>query len=449
MTGDRFALSATQERFCRGDLGDEAGTFGPRFTSEIAVRISGPMDLAALQAALDDVVRRHEILRTIVVRDASPRYQQVYPPAPAVLEVYDLPPVDEVDRPVRVQEILVRAARHDMRVRELPLLRAEIHRFDDRDSVLVVCSHHTAADGWSIQVVLRDLAACYRARCLGQPPDRPEAPQYRDFVAWEQERCEGAAADDARRYWRQKLAGAGLFALPTDRPVTGAYTRPYSAYYFTVDPAVTAELLRLSKAARSSAFMTLLAAFNVLASGINQTTDVVVPSFSSGRNDPRLHDIVGSVVNSLPLRTQIADCVTFRDVLARTRRTCLEAYANEIPADRIEAEAPDLRAPLREPGRCRFFAFSMFLSYVEDSLLEFADGSYQVREEVVQEETEGADLGGGFVWDMDLVPSGELTGTLRFNLDEFDQETVVGWASAFGRILAGAVLDPDAAWRQL
>jgi hypothetical protein len=149
------------------------------------------------------------------------------------------------------------------------------------------------------------------------------------------------------------------------------------------------------------------------------------------------------------LRTEIADCVTFRDVLVRTRQTCLEAYSHEIPADRIEAEAPDLRAPLREPGRCRFFAFSMFVSHVEDSLLEFADGSYQVREEVVQEESEGADLGGGFVWDMDLVPSGELTGTLRFNLDEFDQETVVGWVAAFRRILAGAVLDPDAAWRQL
>jgi condensation enzyme len=448
MTEDRFPLSATQQRFCLGDLGDEAGTFGPRFTSEIAVRITGAMDLDALRAALDDVVRRHEILRTIVVRDASPRYQQVYPPAPATLEVHDLPPVDEAQRPARVQQILASAARHDLRVRDLPLLRAELHRFDEQDSLLVVCSHHTAADGWSIQVLLRDLAACYRARCLGQPPQLPDAPQYRDFVAWEQARCEGAA-DTARRYWQQKLAGAGLFALPVDRVVTGAYSRPYSAYYFTVDPAVTTELLRLAKTTRSSAFMVLLAAFNVLATGINQNPDVVVTSFSSGRNDPSLHDIVGSVVNSLPLRTQIADCVTFRDVLLRTRQTCLEAYAHEIPADRIEAQAPQLRAPLREPGRCRFFAFSMFVSHVEDSLLEFADGSYQVREEVLQEESEGADLGGGFVWDMDLVPSGELTGTLRFNLDEFDQQTVVGWVSAFRRILAGGVLDPDAAWRQL
>jgi hypothetical protein len=449
MTEDPFPLSATQEAFCFGDLGDEAGTFGPRFTSEIEVRITGRMNLAALQAALDDVVRRHEMLRTIVVRDARPRYQQVYPPTPATLEVYDLPPVDEADRSVRVQQILTSAARREMRVRELPLLRAEIHRFDDRDCVLVVCSHHTAADGWSIQVILRDLAACYRARCAGQPPDLADAPQYRDFVAWEQARCEGALADTAREYWRQKLDGARIFALPTDRAVTGAYSRPYSAYYFTVDPAVTAGLLRLSKSTRSSAFMVLLAAFNVLANEINHASDVTVTSFSSGRNDPSLHDIVGPVVNALPLRTEMAECATFRDVLARTRQTCLGAYRHEIPADRIGAQAPRLQAPRGEPGRCRFFAFSMFVSHVEDSLLEFADSSYEVREEVVQEESEGADLGGGFVWDMDLVPSGELTGTLRFNLDEFDHQTVVGWVSAFCRILAGAAEDADAAWRQL
>jgi condensation enzyme len=442
----RFPLSGTQQWWCGGDLGDQAGSFDPRFTQEIAVRISGRVDVAALRGALEDVVRRHEILRTIVVRDAQPRYQQVYPPAPATLHVRDLPPVSEESRDIRVQE--VRARRHDIDVRTLPVLRAELNRFDDQDSVLVVCSHHTTLDGWSMQVVMRDLAAFYKARATGCPLDLPDAPQYRDFVAWEQARMAGPLAGVAVKYWREKLSGARIFALPTDRPVSGMHSRPYSAYYFSIDPKVTAEIAALSTTTRSSAFMILLAAFNVLTYEITGTTDPVVNTFSSGRNDPEIQNIVGSIVNALPLRTSMDRCVTFRDVVACTRRTCLEAYSHEIATERILQEAPNLMEPLREPMLCNFFAFSMRQGYVDDADLKFADGSYQVREEVVQHEDESADLADGFVWDMDMLPSGELTGTVRFNLDEFDEDTVIGWASAYHRILSAGVLDPDGEWKK-
>src|SRR5579859_1381660 len=191
---NRFPLSSTQQWLCASDLGDQAGTFGRLFTSEIALRISGRVDITALRGALDDLVQRHEMLRTIVVRDARPRYQQVYPPAPATLEVRDLPPVSEGSRDVAVQKIITKAGRRGMDVRALPLLRAELNRFDDQDSVLVVVTHHTAADGWSMQVLMSDLAACYQARTTGSAADLPDAPQYRDFVAWEQARTAGSDA---------------------------------------------------------------------------------------------------------------------------------------------------------------------------------------------------------------------------------------------------------------
>jgi condensation enzyme len=445
---NRFPLSGTQEWLCGADLGDEAGAFGRLFTSEMAVRIPGQVNVEALRCALDDVVRRHEMLRTIVVRDARPRYQQVYPPASATLEVRDLPRVSEKPRDVRVQEIITSAGRRGMSVRSLPLLRAELNRFDEQDSVLIVTTHHTAADGWSMSVIFRDLAACYKARVTGSPADLPDAPQYRDFVGWEKARLAGSDAGVVQEYWREKLSGARIFALPSDHPFSGVHTRPYSAYYFSIDTDVTANIVRLSAAMRCSVFMILLAAFNVVAHEITGTTDPVIHTFSNGRNELRTHNIVGPIANPLPLRTSFDGCVTFRDVITCTRRTCLEAYSHQIPSERIEQEVPDLTAPLKDPMLCKI-VFSMPQPQIDDTDLGFADGSYEVREEVVPHEEEGVDLARGSTWDMDLPQSGELTGTVRFNLDNFDLQTVIGWTTAYRRILSGGVLDPDSEWKKL
>jgi hypothetical protein len=447
-TPKRFPLSCAQEWFCAGIVGDQDGRFGRLFTSEMAVRISGRVDVAALRGALDDVVRRHEILRTIVVRDARPRYQELYPPAPAVLEVHDVPPVPGKSREARAQEIIIRVARHGMDVRALPLLRAELHRFDDQDSVLVVSSHHSAADGWSMEIIMRDLAAFYQARTTGSQVDLPRAPQYRELVARERARSEGQDAGVARKYWREKLRGAQIFALPSDHPFSGPHSQPYSAYYFTVDAEVTAKIARLSTATRSSLFMVLLAAFNILTHEITGTTDPVVNTFYAGRTDPRTHDLVGAIASPLALRTTFEDCVTFRDVVARTRRTCLDAYSHEIPTVYIEEEAPDLMASLADPMMCKT-VFSMPQPRVGDSKIDLGDGAYEVRGEIVQHEAESVDLANGSTWDMDLLPSGVLTGTIRFNLDDFDLATVTGWVSAYCRILSAGVLDPEEEWRKL
>jgi hypothetical protein len=445
---NRYPLSGMQEWLCLGDPGDPDRSFKPGFTSHIAVRIAGPVDVAALQGALDDVVRRHEILRTIVVRDTEPRYQRVYPPTPATLRVCDVPPVSAESRDARAQDIIITEARRGMDVRTLPLLRAELSRFDPQDSVLVVCSHHTAIDGWSQWVIIRDLAAFYKARITGRPADLPAASQYRDYVVWERERYAGPGAEVALNYWREKLSGARIFLLPTDYPVTGVYSRPFSAKHFSIDPETAAETAALSRNMRASMFMVLLAAFNVLTHEITGTTDPVINTFYSGRTDPKTHNIVGPTVNVVPLRTSIDDCVTFRDVVARSRRTCLEAYSHEIPRDRIEREAPDLMKPAEDPMLANFFAFSMPQPQVDDEL-EFGDSAYVVRKEVVEEELESEDLGGGAIWDMDLLRTGELHGTVRFNLDEFKEETVKEWIAAYRRILSGAVREPDGEWKRL
>src|SRR5580698_9504495 len=155
--GQRYPLSFTQEWFLTLDQGEDGGTFGRRFILVYPVRITGPVDLAVLRGALDDVVARHEMLRTVVVRDADPPYQQVFPPCPVPLEVQDMPPVPGRSRDVVLQELVFKP--DPISVRQVPLMRARLCRFDDRDSVLFVTVHHSVSDAWSLEVVMRDLGA--------------------------------------------------------------------------------------------------------------------------------------------------------------------------------------------------------------------------------------------------------------------------------------------------
>jgi condensation enzyme len=226
------------------------------------------------------------------------------------------------------------------------------------------------------------------------------------------------------------------------------HTRPYSAYYFSIDPEVTAAIAPLSMTMRSSVFMVLLAAFNVLTYEIAGTTDPVISTFSSGRNDVRTHHVVGPIAYPVLLRTSLDGCVTFRDVMECTRRTCLEAYSHEIPTERILQENPAVMEPLNDPMVCKV-TFSMPQPHVNSAEFAFGEGAYEVRKEVVQHEEEGVDLARGSTWDMDLLPSGELTGTIRFNRDNFDLDTVAAWASAYHRILSDGVLNPDSEWKKL
>jgi hypothetical protein len=230
----RYPLSDPQQLWCAGDLGDDAGFFSSRFTMVSASRITGQVDLGALQGALDAVVERHEILRTVLVRDAEPPYQQLHPARPVELVVRDRTPEPGESREACAERLLTEAARTTVDPGLVPLLRATLDIFDGGDSVLTLLTHHTACDEWSFSVIRRDLAACYAARATGSGPALPAAAQYRDFVAWQRAGATGPAAAAARVYWRQRMAGAHIFAIPTDRVVPQARAFSCSANNFTV-----------------------------------------------------------------------------------------------------------------------------------------------------------------------------------------------------------------------
>jgi|ERR1700734_322787 hypothetical protein len=443
----RYPLSFTQEWFLTLDQGDDGGSFGRRFILVSSIRITGPVDVAVLQGALDDVVARHELLRTVVVRDADPPYQEIFPPCQVPLEVRDLPPVTGKSRETVIQELIYET--DTINAREVPMLRARLCKFDERDSVLFVTSHHSASDAWSQQVILRDLGAFYAARVTGTPAGLPPVRQYREFTEWQRANATSSAEDGAPAYWRDKLHGGREFTIPNDRAHPDRYSRPYSLYAHGVDADVITGASALAAASRTTLFSVLLSAYYVLAYEITGATDLTIRAFTAGRNVERFHDTMGLFINLIPLRTSLDGCTSFRDIVARTKETFIDALAHELPVGVLEQTIPDF-VKSRDNLRTSQFIISSAVSQLGDEplILPIAEGAREI--EVAPLEEDGQrDIPSGMVWNVAVPPSGVLSGGVLFNQDEFDESTVAGWTEDLRRILTNAARDPDQDWKTL
>ena len=298
------------------------------------------MDDAALQLALDDVVERHEILRTSIQHEHEPRYQVVHPPSPASLDIRTLAPSAVLSRDFQCEQLLTEIEALAFDVNDLPLVRAVLARFDDQDAVLVISLHHIAVDAWSLQVVARDLALCY-ARRRGFDLPLPELHQYREFCVQQRRAAESPSTQPARDYWRTALDGARIFELPTQPPAEVApEASNYAMQSFVISGELSRSIVGYAQQTRTSPYMVMLSAFYLLARELTGSSDLVVPTLTTGRHNVTFHHTVGPFLNFLPIRTDITGCQTFAEVVARTRTNCVQAYSNEIPFECVEPEAP-------------------------------------------------------------------------------------------------------------
>ncbi|MEV7008168.1 condensation domain-containing protein [Streptosporangium sp. NPDC051022] len=438
----RAPLSLQQEFLRLFDRGEGVGAFGPRYHHVDGWHVRGRIDVGTLQAALDDVVARHEALRTSLVRDEDGWYQGILPPGPSSLLVRDLPEAAGDDRDRRVQELLNEVEAGTFDPRRQPLLRAILVRFGDRDALLMLNAHHLAIDSWSMQLILRDLAARYAARRGHAVPALPRARQYREYAADQLAGSADAAVLAAREYWREKLRGARLLAMPTDLPRSAGSWETTSWHRVSTGEDLRAATARFAAATRSSPFMVLLAAYKVLLHEMTGTTDIVVPTFTPGRNEARFQDTVGSFFNFVPLRTDLAGCRTFRDVVGRVRATCVEAYANEIPLLHVLAEAPELMAPaLGDDLAPWVFQVVQPPLQMDGELIGDLEYSAIWRRELSQET--GSYVPDGMLWCLHLGPSGGLLANLAFSRGLIREDRVGELAAEFFRTLGAGISDPD------
>ena len=443
----RYPLSFTQEWFIGLDQGDDGGTFGPRFLLVYAIRITGQVDLAVLRGALDDVVARHELLRTLVVRDADPPYQRVFPPCRVPLEIRDLAPVTGESRDAVVQKLIIQAQLGSISAREVPLIKALLGRFDDQDSALFLTVHHSVSDALSMQIILRDLGAFYAARRTGTAAELPPMKQYREYAQWQRASAASTADDGAPSYWQHKLDGGREFEIPNDHGHPERYSRPYSGHGYVFGPELAAPASDFATATRSTLFTVTLSAFYVLAYTLTGDTDLAIRAFTAGgRTEFEFQNTMGLFLNCVPFRTDIAACTSFRDIVMATRETFIDAIASELPVNVIEQTFPDFIKPRENLRTSQFILSDTPSASGDDPIFPIADGACGVSAGQSQEEE--SDIPSGVVWHLGLG-SDKLLGHIQFNLDEFDENTVAGWVAGLRRILAGGISEPDQDWRLL
>jgi hypothetical protein len=436
-TSDTAPLSLQQEFLCMFDKGDEVGPFGPGYHHVDAWRIRGRVDTGTLRAALLDVVERHEALRTTVVRGEKDRHQKVLPASPPNLEERDLD--GDGDRYARIQSLLNELEAERFDARQNPLLRAVLARFDDTDSVLLVDAHHCAIDSWSMQLIMRDLAARYAIRS-GQPwPALPEVPQYRDYATAQLAGDSSAALE----YWQDNLAGAEIVTLETDQP-RSAEDWPDTSWYRTItDGGARAATERVAAATRSSPFMVLLAAFKVLVRRMTGEDDVVIPTFLPGRSEARFQHTVGSFFNFVPLRTNLAGAATFGEVVARVRATCMAAYTRELPLAQVLGVAPELMAPAMADDRAPF-VFQVIQPPFTMAGERIGDLEYTAiwRREVSQ--PIGSYVPDGMAWCLHLGPSEDIIANIAYTRGLFEDDRMQSLVTEYLAVLEQVTADPDA-----
>jgi hypothetical protein len=431
MTG--APLSFNQEFLLSFDKGDADGAFGERHTLVDAWRLTGPVDAAVLQRALDDVVARHDVLRTEVVADDDGGHQVVHPPSPADLSVRTL---GDGDRDHEAEVLLNEVDVQPFTVREIPLLRAVLGRFDDEDSVLVLATHHVASDDWSMGLLVRDLAACYTARLTGRPAGLPDAPGYARFAAWQ--RGSGVSDERARAHWRHRLAGHGMTAVPTDRPRPDDRHDVYAAHRTIFDEELSATVLAFARSVRSTPFMVLLAAHQMQLRDLTGATAVMTPTFTAGRYQERFNDTVGPFFNLLPLLTDLTGTRHLRDVVGRVRTTCFEAYAHDIPFGDIVEEAPGIAEAFGDPGGA-VVAFQVLQppAFADDLVFGEATGT-AIRDRRLSQQRSSSIPNGGS-WALEILRSGRIASNLKYNANTFDHSTIAAIAEDLRHRLAAAL----------
>lgn len=420
-------LSLNQEFVSLFDQGSEDGPFGPRYHAVAGWRITGEISLDALREALRDIVVRHEALRTLITAEEGGRYQQVCPPTAPELEIRDFPAGAALSRERQAEAFIQAIETETISPDELPLLRAVLARYDDRDAVLALMTHHLASDGLSMRVLIRDLANRYAARTGHSVPDLPPAPQYREYASWQREGA-GASTDTAREYWRRKLEGALFTAIPTDFARSARLPESTGAHRFLIPADVVSAIDRMSSTSRTTRFMTMAAMYQLLVHRLTGATDVVTATFTPGRGGQLFQETVGSFFNFVPLRTDIAGCTTFRELLERTRRTCLEAFSHDMPSMQIFAEAPELMRPAMADSTTAV----VFQSFDQKDLVEApGDLKYTRITRLLSSQPRTSSVPDGALWSLTMDLSGDAVGVVSYKRNLFREDTIASMAAQF------------------
>ncbi len=402
----------------------------PTYNIPHALRLHGPLDAAALRRALDALVARHEALRTRLVRgdDGRPR-QVVDQVAPAAVTEVDLSASPRAEAELRA--LCAEEAARPFALDVGPLFRTHLVRLSAGEHALVVVVHHAVFDGWSVGVLVRDLAALYAAEASGEPAELPALPvQFADYAVWERARLAEPPADLVA-YWRETLAGFPTLQLHTDRPRPTLDSFTGGVEWLNLGEEMLTGLRELSRSEGTTLFVTVLAALQVLLQRYSGQDDIVTGTVSAGRDHAELAPLIGFLVTMLPIRTDLSGDPSFAELLTRVRTATVGAYAHQdLPFAKLVEE---LKVE-RDPGRAPIFQVGMTLA---EPFEEATAAGVTMRVEKIDLLVSKWDL--GFVAQ---IRGGELWVELSYATALFDAETARRLLGNLQAVLAGVVADP-------
>jgi non-ribosomal peptide synthetase component F len=427
-----FPLSFAQERLW---FLDQFQSGSAMYHIPAIYRFQGPLNVVALERSLNEIIRRHEILRTTFTVIEGRPVQVIARHESLPLTRMDLRGVDGPNREREVQRLIAQEAAAPFDLLRGPVLRTTLLELDDADHVLLLTMHHIVSDGWSMGVFVHELAELYDAYSAGRSSPLPELPiQYLDFAQWQRQLLRGEVLQRHLAYWKRQLDGAPtILELPTDRPPPTVQTFQGAVQAFSVSPRVTEALKALGRREGATLFMTLLAAFKTLLYRYSGQEDQVVGTLIANRNRMEIEGMIGFFVNTLALRTQLSGNPGFREVLTRVREVTLDGYAHQdLPFEKLVEELHPQRKASRHPLFQALFALQNIQTLPGDT------GASAQTAPQYHSGTAKFDLA------LFMVETGQgLTGAFEYNIDLFDASTITGMGARLVTLLEGIAAHPE------
>ncbi len=434
-------LSWAQQRLWFIDQLDHAA--GAAYHIPVALQLKGRLDYTALQATLERIVARHEVLRTTFQEiDGEPRQIIANAGGAFALDLTDLSQLAHAEQQADVRRLVRDQACRPFDLAQGPLIRGELLRLAPDEHVLLLTQHHIVTDGWSIGVLVQEVAALYGALCQGIPdPLPPLALQYADFAVWQRNRLWGEALQVQADFWRGHLAGApALLELPLDRARPPVQSHAGATLPVVLAPELCAALRQLSQRHGTTLFMTLLAGWAVVLARLSGQDDVVIGAPVANRQRAELEHLIGFFVNTLALRVRLDDNPSVAALLARVRADTLDAYAHQdLPFEQVV----EVLKPVRSLAHAPLFQVMLALNNTPlDTSLSLPDLTL-------------SPLAAGHItshFDLTLSFSESeagLEGTLEYASDLFDSTTMARWIGHLQTVLAAMAADDQLAVRAL
>jgi amino acid adenylation domain-containing protein len=342
-------LSFAQERLW---FVEQLGLSGWTYNTPMAYRLEGRLQIAALEHAFSELLKRHEILRTRIVSAQGHAHQVIAEAGEFHIRVTDVSGLAQSARQLQAERLMQQDVQRVFELQSEPLLRVLLLRLSEQEHLLQMTLHHIVFDGWSAAVMMRELSELYAAQVEGrQARLEPLRVQYADYALWQRQWLSGTALQEQLGYWKEQLQGVpSALELPTDyrRPAVASFKG--SVLRFELSAKLHAGLSALAGKEGATLYMVLLAAFQVLLWRWSGARDVVVGSPIAGRTERELEPLIGLFVNTLLMRAQLREGTSFRALLRSVRQTALEAYAHqEVPFEKLVAELQPQRDLSRQP----------------------------------------------------------------------------------------------------